>query len=495
MSSLTDLTLQETLRGLERKEFSALEVSQAYNAAIERASELNAFITPTPELAEGQARESDRRRGEKSALALEGIPIAIKDIFCTQGVLTTAGSLILRNFIPPYESTVTEKLWDSGAVLLGKTNLDEFAMGSSNDWSAYGAVVSPWSEFGGKKLVPGGSSGGSAAAVSSRCAAAALATDTGGSVRLPASFCGIVGLKPTYGRCSRWGMIAFASSLDQASVMTRSVYDAGLILSVIGAFDPKDSTCVDHPSLDYTKMIEQGVRGLRVGIPEEYNLSELSGSIVRLWAQGQEWLREAGAEIVPISLPHTEYALPTYYIISSAEASSNLARYDGVRYGERYEADSLISTYEKTRRLYLGPEVKRRVLIGTYVLSAGYYEDYYLKAQKVRTRIATDFKEAFQKCEAILTPTVPFTAFEIGEKITDPVTMYLNDILTVPASLAGLPAISVPAGLENGLPLGLQLIGRVFDEPTLLRIARTLEKQANFTAKPPWMAAANGQDA
>jgi aspartyl-tRNA(Asn)/glutamyl-tRNA(Gln) amidotransferase subunit A len=418
--------------------------------------------------------------------ALDGIPLAIKDLFCTEGVLTTAGSHILDGFQPPYESTVTANLWASGAVMLGKTNLDEFAMGSSNMTSYYGPVESPWRRPGDNRpLVPGGSSGGSAAAVAARCALGATGTDTGGSIRQPAAFCGVVGMKPTYGRCSRWGVVAFASSLDQPGPLTRSVRDAAIMLGAMAGHDPKDSTSVDVPVPDYEAALTGDIRGLRIGIPKEYRLDGTPAEIEALWQQGIDWLRHAGAEIRDISLPHSSYALPTYYIIAPAEASSNLARYDGVRYGLRVPGADLTEMYENTRGDGFGAEVKRRVLIGTYVLSAGYYDAYYNKARQVRSLILRDFTDAFEQVDAILTPTAPSEAFAVGEKMDDPIAMYLNDVFTVPASLAGLPAISVPAGLgADGLPLGLHLIGRAFDEETVFKVAGVLEAAAGFDAVP-----------
>jgi aspartyl-tRNA(Asn)/glutamyl-tRNA(Gln) amidotransferase subunit A len=422
---------------------------------------------------------------------MEGLPIAVKDLFCTKGTLTTAGSHILDGFTPPYESTVTAKLFGAGAVMLGKTNLDEFAMGSSNMTSYYGPVENPWKRAGDAKtkLVPGGSSGGSASAVAARAALAATGTDTGGSIRQPASFTGIVGLKPTYGRCSRWGIVAFASSLDQAGPMTRSVRDAAIMLGAMAGFDDRDTTSVERPVPDYQAALSGDARGLRVGIPREYRIDGMPAEIEALWQQGIDWLKSAGAEIREISLPHTKYALPVYYIVAPAEASSNLARYDGVRYGLRAPGQTLREMYENTRAEGFGAEVRRRVLIGTYVLSAGYYDAYYLKAQKVRSRIAGDFRDAWDKVDVVLAPTAPSAAFGQGENMDDPIAMYLNDVFTVPASLCGLPAISVPAGLSpDGLPLGLQLIGRPFDEETVLRAGHVLEEAANFTAAPVFTA-------
>jgi aspartyl-tRNA(Asn)/glutamyl-tRNA(Gln) amidotransferase subunit A len=417
---------------------------------------------------------------------MEGVPLAIKDLFCTEGVLTTAGSHILDGFHPTYESTVSANLWKAGAVMLGKVNMDEFAMGSSNGTSYHGAVTNPWRRKGeNTRLVPGGSSGGSATAVAARMALAATGTDTGGSIRQPAAFTGIVGLKPTYGRCSRWGIVAFASSLDQAGPMCRTVEDTAIMLGAMAGHDPKDSTSVDVPLPDFRKAVEGGVKGLKVGVPKEYRLDGLSSEIAKLWEQGVAWLKEQGAEIKEITLPHTKYALPVYYIIAPAEASSNLARYDGVRFGLRVPGESLDDMYELTRAAGFGKEVRRRVMIGTYVLSAGYYDAYYLRAQRIRALILKDFTDAFKDVDVVLTPSTPSAAFGLEEKFDDPVAMYLNDVFTVTVNLAGLPGISVPAGLDNrGLPLGLQLIGRAFDEETVLRAGRAIERAANFTAKP-----------
>jgi aspartyl-tRNA(Asn)/glutamyl-tRNA(Gln) amidotransferase subunit A len=486
MTNLVDLTIAEAAAGLSRREFSALDLVEAHLDRSRRCRPLNAFLVETAALARARAGASDERRRRGEAIGpLDGIPVAVKDLFCTQGVATTAGSHILEGFVPSYESTVTENLRRAGAVMLGKTNLDEFAMGSSNVTSYFGPVKNPWGPKDGKDLVPGGSSGGSAAAVAARMAMAAVGTDTGGSIRQPASFCGIVGLKPTYGRCSRWGIVAFASSLDQAGPMTRSVRDAALMLGAMAGHDPRDSTSAPMAVPDFAAALTGTIRGLRVGVPSEYRIGELSGEIEALWRQGVGWLEAAGATIVDVSLPHTRYALPAYYIIAPAEASSNLARYDGVRYGLRVAGASLDDQYENTRGAGFGAEVRRRVLMGTYVLSAGYYDAYYLKAQKVRTLISRDFRDAFARVDLLLTPTAPSDAFAIGEKMDDPITMYLNDVFTVPSSLAGLPAISLPAGLSGqGLPLGLQLIGRPFDETTVLRAAEVLEQAAGFTARP-----------
>jgi aspartyl-tRNA(Asn)/glutamyl-tRNA(Gln) amidotransferase subunit A len=490
VAALTDLTIAEARDGLIAKRFSARELTAAYIDAVAKARPLNAFITETPEQALAMAKASDARRARGEALALDGMPLAIKDLFCTEGVLTTAGSRILTGFKPPYESTVTAKLWQAGAVMLGKTNMDEFAMGSATITSAYGTVENPWRRPGDNRpLVPGGSSGGSAAAVAARAAIAATGTDTGGSIRQPASFCGIVGLKPTYGRCSRWGIVAFASSLDQAGPMTRSVRDAAIMLTAMAGHDPKDSTSAALPVPDFEAALTGDIRGLKIGIPREYRVDGMPAEIEALWQRGIDRLKEAGAEPVEISLKMTRYALAAYYIIAPAEASSNLARYDGVRFGLRVEGGSLDEMYENTRGAGFGAEVRRRVLIGTYVLSAGYYDAYYRKAQQVRTLIARDFAEAFTRCDAILAPTAPSAAFAIGEQQDDPVAMYLNDIFTVPASMAGLPGISVPAGLSSdGLPLGLQVIGRGYDEETVLRVADVLERAAGFSARPGFVA-------
>jgi aspartyl-tRNA(Asn)/glutamyl-tRNA(Gln) amidotransferase subunit A len=493
MSELIRMTLAEARDRLAKGEISATELTEAHVAAVAAARPLNAFITETPELALEMAAASDARRAKGEAGVLDGIPIAVKDLYCTRGTLTTAGSHILDGFTPTYESSVTANLWGQGAVMLGKTNLDEFAMGSSNMTSYYGGVENPWKRAGdNRKLVPGGSSGGSAAAVAARCALGSIGTDTGGSIRQPAAFTGLVGLKPTYGRCSRWGIVAFASSLDQAGPFGRSVRDCALMLRAMAGHDPKDSTSVDRPVPDYEAAMTGDVRGLKVGVPQEYRLDGTPPEIEALWRQGIDWLKAAGAELREISLPHTRYALPTYYIIAPAEASSNLARYDGVRYGLREGADgSLTEMYEATRGAGFGEEVKRRILIGTYVLSAGYYDAYYNKARQVRSLIAGDFAEAYRSVDVILTPTAPSAAFAMGEKMDDPIAMYLNDVFTVPASLAGLPAISLPAGLSgDGLPLGLQLIGRAFDEETVLRAAGVLETAAAFTAEPACIAEA-----
>lgn len=485
--SLTDLTLAQARQGLRAGKFSARELAAAHLAAIEDLNpRLNAFITVTPERALAQADDADRAYATGEAGALAGVPLAIKDLFCTEGVRTTAGSRILENFTPPYESTVTAKLRQAGGVVLGKTNLDEFAMGSSNMTSHFGAVENPWKRAGDDTaLVPGGSSGGSAAAVAARLALGATGTDTGGSIRQPASFCGISGIKPTYGRCSRWGIVAFASSLDQAGPMARSVEDCAILLGAMAGFDPRDSTSAECHVPDFAAACRRGVKGLRIGLPREYAAPGTPAEISALWEQGVAWLRDAGADIVDVALPHTKYALATYYIVAPAECSSNLARYDGVRFGQREEGADLAEMYERTRARGFGAEVKRRILIGTYVLSAGYYDAYYLRAQKVRALILRDFTDAFRNCDALLTPTAPSSAFAQGEKMDDPIRMYLNDVFTVPASLAGLPAMSVPAGLdEQGLPLGLQVIGRPFDEESVFATAAALERAAGFSALP-----------
>ena len=488
MAGLTDLSLAEGRAGLAAGDFTSEELTRAHLDALEETRPLNAFIAETPDRALEMARASDGRRARGETGLLEGLPVAIKDLFCTEGVQTTAGSRILGGFAPPYESTVTANLWAEGAVMLGKTNMDEFAMGSSNMTSHYGRVENPWHAAGSNRaLAPGGSSGGSAAAVAARAAPAATGTDTGGSIRQPAAFCGIVGMKPTYGRCSRWGIVAFASSLDQAGPIARTVRDSAILLRAMAGHDPKDSTSVPVPVPDYEAALTGDIGGLRIGIPAEYRLDGTPDSIVDLWDRGIDWLKAAGAEIVDLSLPHTKYALPAYYIVAPAEASSNLARYDGVRFGLREAGDGadLTGMYEATRGAGFGAEVRRRILIGAYVLSAGYYDAYYIKAQRVRSLIAKDFADAFGRVDAILTPTTPTAAFPLGEKMDDPIAMYLNDVFTVPASMAGLPAISVPAGLDgDGLPLGLHLIANAFEEETLFRVAGVLEEAAGFTARP-----------
>jgi aspartyl-tRNA(Asn)/glutamyl-tRNA(Gln) amidotransferase subunit A len=493
MSEITDFTLAEARDALRAKKVSSAELTKAFIAGIEAARTLNAFITETPDRALEAANASDARIARGQGRPLEGLPLAVKDLFCTKDVRTTAGSHILGNFVPPYESTVSQNLWDAGAVMLGKTNMDEFAMGSSNESSYFKPVVNPWrARNSNQNLVPGGSSGGSAAAVAANLCLGATGTDTGGSIRQPAAVSGIVGMKPTYGRCSRWGIVAFASSLDQAGPMARTVRDAAILLRHMASGDEKDSTSADVPVPDYEKSLGAGVKGLRVGIPKEYRIDGAPPEIDALWQEGAEWLKAQGAEIVEVSLPHTRYALPAYYIVAPAEASSNLARYDGVRYGHRAEGTrDLVDLYEKSRSEGFGAEVKRRVLIGTYVLSAGYYDAYYTRAQKIRTLIKRDFERAFEKCDVLLTPVTPGPAFALGEKSNDPISMYLNDVFTVTVNLAGLPAIAVPAGLtQTGLPLGLQVIGKPFDEATVLRTGRALESAANFTSRPPkwWIA-------
>ncbi len=490
MTDLTTLTLAEARAALANKEFTAVELADAHLSAIERARALNAFVVETPDKARAMAAAADARIARGEARPLEGIPIAVKDLFCTAGVATSAGSHILDRFVPPYESTVTANLWRDGAVLIGKTNNDEFAMGSSNETSYHGPVISPWRRRGANiQLVPGGSSGGSAAAVAACLAPGATGTDTGGSIRQPAAFTGIVGLKPTYGRCSRWGIVAFASSLDQAGPFARSVRDAAILLTSMAGEDPKDTTSVERPVPDYEQAIGRSVRGMRIGIPKEYRVDGMPAEIEALWANGADWLKAAGAEIVEVSLPHTKYALPAYYIVAPAEASSNLARYDGVRYGLRVPGADVTEMYEKTRAAGFGKEVRRRIMIGTYVLSAGYYDAYYLRAQKVRTLIKRDFETNFESgIHAMLTPTTPSAAFGVGEKSSgDPVEMYLNDVFTVTVNMAGLPGISVPAGLDrNGLPLGLQLIGRPFDEESLFSLGHVLEQAAGRFSPERW---------
>jgi len=486
MSDLSKLTIAKARDGLTKGDFTSVELTESCLAAMTANKGLNAFITETPEIALERAKQSDARRAAGTvASGMDGVPIAVKDLFCTEGVLTTAASHILDGYTPVYESTVSAKLKTDGAVMLGKANLDEFAMGSANVTSYYGNVVNPWKGKDGKDLVPGGSSGGSAAAVAGDLCLAATGTDTGGSIRQPASFCGIVGLKPTYGRCSRWGIIAFASSLDQAGPMTKTVRDAAIMLQSMAGHDPKDSTSAPHALPNFEDALKGDVKGLKVGIPKEYRVDGMPSEIEALWKKGANWLKDAGAEIVDISLPHTKYALPVYYIVAPAEASANLARYDGVRYGLRVDGQSIDEMYMNTRGEGFGKEVQRRVMIGTYVLSAGYYDAYYRKAQQIRTLIAKDFTDAYQKVDVILTPTAPSAAFAIGENQNDPLAMYLNDVFTVPASLAGIPGMSIPAGLsENGLPLGLQLLGKSFDEETVLRAAGVMEQAAAFTAKP-----------
>jgi aspartyl-tRNA(Asn)/glutamyl-tRNA(Gln) amidotransferase subunit A len=487
MTNLTSLSIAEASAKLLKKEFSAVELTDAYIAAVEKAKVLNAYIVETPEQARAMAKASDARIAKGEAGVLEGIPLGIKDLFATKGVHTQAASHILDGFKPTYESTVSGNLFREGAVMLGKLNMDEFAMGSSNETSYYGPVTNPWRRKNSNAaLVPGGSSGGSASAVAAHICAAATATDTGGSIRQPAAFTGTVGIKPTYGRCSRWGIVAFASSLDQAGPIARDVRDAAIMLRVMASVDEKDTTSVDLPVPDYEKVLGKSIKGLRVGIPREYRPDGLSSEINALWDKGAQWLKEQGAEIVEISLPHTKYALPAYYIVAPAEASSNLARYDGVRYGLRVPGEDLTATYENTRAAGFGREVQRRILIGTYVLSAGYYDAYYVRAQKVRTLIKRDFDQAWAKCDVVLTPATPSAAFAPGE-ITDPLQMYLNDVFTVTVNMAGLPGIAVPAGLSSdGLPLGLQLIGKPFDEETLFQTAYAIEQAAGKYVVTPW---------
>jgi aspartyl-tRNA(Asn)/glutamyl-tRNA(Gln) amidotransferase subunit A len=491
VTDLTKLTLAEAREGLKAKSFTAKELTQAFLDSIEVANPiLNTYVATTADRALEQAAESDARIARGEMRPLEGLPIGIKDLFCTRDVHSQACSHILDGFKPTYESTVTQNLWDAGAVMLGKLNMDEFAMGSSNETSYYGPVVSPWRRNDGSnaKLVPGGSSGGSAAAVAADLCLAATATDTGGSIRQPAALTGTVGIKPTYGRCSRWGIIAFASSLDQAGPIAKTVRDAAIMLKAMASHDPKDSTSVDTPVPDYEAEIGQSIKGLRVGIPKEYRVDGMAAEIEELWQKGIAWLKDAGATIHEISLPHTKYALPAYYIVAPAEASSNLARYDGVRYGLRVPGDDLIDMYERTRAKGFGKEVRRRILIGTYVLSAGYYDAYYLKAQKVRSLIKRDFDEAWEKVDVILTPTTPSPAFALGEKTGDPIEMYLQDIFTVTVNMAGLPGISIPGGLSSqGTPLGLQLIGKPFDESTLFRVGQIIEDAAGrFPVPERW---------
>jgi len=491
MTDLTELGVAAIREGVASGDFTAVEAAEAFNANVAAAQPaLNAFIVATPEKALEAARKVDAGRAAGKPLGkLAGVPIGMKDLFATRGVQTTAASHILEGFTPEYESTVSQKLWDAGAGMLGKLNLDQFAMGSSNETSHFGNVVSPWrrNDGGNAALAPGGSSGGSSAAVSARLCPAATGTDTGGSIRQPAAFTGISGIKPTYGRCSRWGIVAFASSLDQAGPMARDVRDCAIMLEAMAGFDPKDSTSLDMPVPAWEAGLSADLKGRKVGIPREYRLDGMDAEVAKSWDAGIAWLKDAGAEVVDISLPHTKYALPTYYIIAPAEASSNLARYDGVRYGLRDlpEGAGLQDMYAATRAAGFGAEVKRRILIGTYVLSAGFYDAYYTQAQKVRTLISRDFKDAFASVDVILAPTAPSAAFALGEKSADPLEMYLNDVFSVPASLAGLPAMSVPAGLNaEGLPLGLQLIGRPFDEQGVLNAGLAIEQRAGFTAKP-----------
>lgn len=484
MTDLTKLTITEALKGLKEKKFSAVELTKEYLNKMESSRELNAYVLETPEKALEQAKAADEKYKNGTNGALEGIPLGIKDLFCTRGIRTTACSHILDGFVPPYESTVTQKLLDAGAVFLGKLNMDEFAMGGSNETSFYGPAVNPWSKD--KKLVAGGSSGGSAAAVAANICAAATGTDTGGSIRQPSAFCGVTGIKPTYGRCSRYGIIAFASSLDQAGPIAKDVRDCAVLLKNMAGHDVRDSTSAKAEVPDFEKFIGMDVRGMKIGIPAEYRPDGLNAEIAAVWDRGIEMLKVRGADIVDISLPHTKYALATYYIIAPAEASSNLARYDGLRYGLRVPGEHLDNMYINSRTEGFGKEVKRRIMIGTYVLSAGYYDAYYLKAQKVRRLIRDDFVKAFEKCDVILTPTAPTPAFPIGDKsmLENPINMYLNDVFTVSVSLAGLPAMSLPAGLSaEGLPLGLQVIGKAFDEGSVFKTASALEEDIKFERK------------
>ena len=484
MSNIINLSLSELVSNIKDKKISSNEVTNAYIERSKKSKHLNSYNEETFDTALKKAKEFDSKPDFNKKLA--GIPMAVKDLFCTKNTKTTASSKILNNFVPTYESTVTQNLWDEGAILLGKLNCDEFAMGSSNETSYFGNVVSPID----KDLVPGGSSGGSASALAAKLTPATIGTDTGGSIRQPASFTGTVGLKPTYGSCSRYGIVAFASSLDQAGPMTRNVRDSALLLEVMSSFDNKDSTSVDFKRPSYSKNLSKDIKGKKIGVPKEYRIDGMSEEIEKLWEGGKNYLKNCGAEIIDISLPHTKFALPAYYIVAPAEASSNLARYDGVKYGFRTEGDNLIDMYEKTRSEGFGDEVKRRIMIGTYVLSSGYYDAYYLKAQKVRRLIKNDFNDAFQKVDAILTPSTPSSAFKIGDKSNDPVSMYLNDIFTVPVNLAGLPGISIPTGLDKkGYPLGLQIIGKSFDEQNILNIAYSMEDKINFKfdLKDWWM--------
>jgi len=488
MSDITDLGVAAIRDGFREGDFSAREAAEAFNANVAAARQLNAFIVETPEHALAAADAADQERASGSVRPLSGVPLGIKDLFCTDGVQTTAASHILEGFVPTYESTVTERLFLAGAGMVGKLNMDQFAMGSSNETSAFGNVQSPWrrNDGGNAALTPGGSSGGSAAAVAARLAPGVTGTDTGGSIRQPAAFTGISGIKPTYGRCSRWGIVAFASSLDQAGPMARDVKDCAILLEAMSGFDPKDSTSLDLPVPAYEDNLSSSLKGKKVGIPKEYRVDGMPAEIEKLWQRGIDMARDAGAEIVEVSLPHTKYALPTYYIIAPAEASSNLARYDGVRYGLRDLPDgaNLQDMYAATRADGFGAEVKRRILIGTYVLSAGFYDAYYTKAQKVRALIARDFEQAWESCDLLLTPTAPSAAFALGEKMADPLAMYLNDVFTVPSSLAGLPAMSVPGGLDSaGLPLGLQIIGKPLDEQSVLDAGLAIEERAGFTAR------------
>lgn len=490
MTDLTDLGIAAIRDGVRDGSFSAREVADAFIVKVAAAKPLNAFIVETPGHALAAAKAVDAARAAGETLGkMAGVPIGMKDLFCTKGVQTTAASHILEGFTPTYESTVSQNLWNAGAGMLGKLNMDQFAMGSSNETSAFGNVISPWrrSDGGNVPLAPGGSSGGSSAAVSARLCPGATGTDTGGSIRQPAAFVGISGIKPTYGRCSRWGTVAFASSLDQAGPMARDVRDCAIMLEAMAGFDPKDGTSLQLDVPQWETALNPSLAGKKIGIPKEYRVDGMPAEIEALWQQGIEWMRDAGAEIVEVSLPHTKYALPAYYIIAPAEASSNLARYDGVRFGQRElpEGANLQDMYAATRAAGFGPEVKRRILIGTYVLSAGFYDAYFTQASKVRTLIAQDFDKAWEQCDYLLTPTAPSAAFALGEKSADPLAMYLNDVFTVPSSLAGLPAMSVPGGLDkHGLPLGLQVIGKALDEQGVLNASLALEQRAGFVARP-----------
>ena len=489
MQDLLALSAVEARAALDAKDVSSVELTSAYIQAAEDTAALNNYVLLAADKALDMASDADKRIADGESGVLEGLPIGVKDMFCTKGVTSTACSKILDGFTPVYESTVTANMWAQGGVMLGKLNCDEFAMGSANETSYAGPVINPWDAGDGVDLVPGGSSGGSASSVAARSALLSVGTDTGGSIRQPASFCGIVGLKPTYGRGSRWGIVAFASSLDQAGPFSRDVADNALLLSAMASHDAKDSTSAEIPLQDIVAAVGEGVKGMKIGIPREYRMDGMDGDVETLWQQGQEWLKDAGAELVDISLPHTKYALPAYYIIAPAEASSNLARYDGVRYGNRIEADSLDDMYGLTRAEGFGDEVQRRIMIGTYVLSAGYYDAYYLKAQRVRRLIKNDFDDAFASVDAILTPATPSAAFPVGRKVDDPVTNYLNDVFTVPANLAGLPGISVPAGLNQaGLPLGLQVLAKPFDEAAIYKVAKVIEDSAATSTMPQRMA-------
>jgi aspartyl-tRNA(Asn)/glutamyl-tRNA(Gln) amidotransferase subunit A len=487
MSNLTDLTIETALEGLKNKDFTSVELTKAHIDMLDKHKDLYAYITETPDIALKQAKQSDEKRASGNIGLLEGIPVGIKDLYCTYDVQTTAASRILERFKPKYESTVTTNLFGNGAVMMGKTNLDEFAMGSSTTTSYYGNTINPWRRKDEPEtdLVPGGSSGGSAAAVAARLCMGATGTDTGGSIRQPSSYCGIAGIKPTYGRCSRWGVVAFASSLDQPGCFARTVKDNAIFLRAMAGHDPKDSTSANKPVPDYAAAIDGNIKGKTIGIPKEYRVEGMPEEIIKNWEQGKKWLEDAGAKTVEVSLPHTKYAMATYYIIAPAEASSNLARYDGVRYGPRIEGKDLRDMYDLTRAEGFGDEVKRRIMIGTYALSSGYYDAYYIKAQKARRLVLQDFIKAFETCDALLTPPAPSAAFPIGQNEDDPIKMYLEDAFTIPASLAGLPGMVVPTSLNaQGLPLGLQIIGRPWDEENVFRIAGVLENMANFTARP-----------